>query len=129
MLGSGGDQMSGRQPEVGAEDSVNSVCLCGRVSSAPQERILPSGDLLLTFRVSVPRDPASSTKRSSDWADCVVWSGRVRRSAARWQVGDRVELEGALRRRFFRTATSTATRLEVEVLSGRRVDRAPTAPG
>jgi single-strand DNA-binding protein len=56
--------------------------------------------------------------------DCVVWNGRTRRSAAGWQVGDQVELEGSLRRRFFRTATQTATRLEVEVLRGRRVARA-----
>jgi single-strand DNA-binding protein len=40
-------------------------------------------------------------------------------------VDDRVEIEGALRRRFFRDGSGASTRLEVEVLAGRRVERAP----
>jgi single-strand DNA-binding protein len=117
-------------PETDSYDGVNCVALRGRVTSAPLERTLPSGDAILTFRLSVARDPQQRSKRprqSADWVDCVVWNGRTRRSAAGWQVGDQVELEGSLRRRFFRTATQTATRLEVEVLRGRRVARAAAA--
>jgi single-strand DNA-binding protein len=43
----------------------------------------------------------------------------------RWAAGDVVEVEGALRRRFFRGGPGMATRLEVEVLAGRLVSRAP----
>jgi single-strand DNA-binding protein len=114
-------------PQTDSYQGVNSVMLRGRVSSAPLERTLPSGDAILTFRLSVARDPDERSKRprqSADWVDCVAWSGRIRRVAGSWQVGDQVELEGSLRRRFFRTTTQTATRLEVEVMRGRRVARA-----
>jgi single-strand DNA-binding protein len=112
-------------PDVGG---VNDVRLRGRLSSAPTVRELPSGDSIVTFRVTVARDPTTARRGrpsgpSSDWVECVVWSARLRRSTLAWESGDRVDLEGALRRRFYRTGTQTATRLEVEVLSGRRVAR------
>ena len=67
---------------------------------------------------------STKSKQGSDWVDCVAWGGRVKRSVARWQVGDVVEIEGALRRRFFRMEARTSTRVEVEVLGGRLVERA-----
>lgn len=111
------------EPAVGR----NEVSLSGRVSSAPLERELPSGDKVVTFRLVMPRDRSPMTaksKQSSDWVDCAAWGSRPRRSAATWQVGDQVELVGALRRRVFRAAGGTSTRLEVEMLSGRCVTRA-----
>ncbi|MFZ5848707.1 MAG: single-stranded DNA-binding protein [Actinomycetota bacterium] len=105
----------------------NAVCLIGRVSSTPLERELPSGDRVVVFRLVMARGRTAMTARSkqvSDWVDCAAWGSRVRRSVACWQVGDRVELEGALRRRFFRDGGGATTRLEVEVLSGRRLERA-----
>lgn len=112
--------------EAAAGTAVNIVQLCGRVSSAPIERELPSGDALVTFRVSVPRPPGGGRSRAtSDWVDYVAWSARMRRSVRGWQTGDRVEVEGALRRRFYRVGTGASTRIEVEVLTGRRVSRAP----
>ena len=39
-------------------------------------------------------------------------------------VGDEVAVDGALRRRFYRTASGAATRLEVEALAVRRLSRA-----
>jgi single-strand DNA-binding protein len=105
----------------------NNVTLAGRVSSAPVERELPSGDRVVTFRIVMPREPTAMTARSkqvSDWVDCAAWSGRARRSVGSWQVDDRVEVEGALRRRFFRGEGGAASRVEVEVLSARRLGRA-----
>ena len=67
------------------------------------------------------------SKQQSDWVDCSVWGARVRRTVGRWQAGDIVEVEGALRRRFYRGGDGTSTRLEVEVLSGRLVARAEAA--
>lgn len=116
------------QQQAEAPPGQNTVALRGRVSSAPLERELPSGDLILTFRLVLPREKSPMTaksKRGSDWVDCVAWGGRVRRGAATWRVGDLVDVEGALRRRFFRVDGRTSTRVEVEVLSGRMVTRAP----
>jgi single-strand DNA-binding protein len=108
---------------------TNTVRLRGRVSTAPEERELPSGAVILTLRVSVRREPTPMTqgsKQQTDWVDCSVWAARTRRAVARWREGDTVEVEGALRRRFYRGGDGTATRLEVEVLSGRLVSRAAT---
>lgn len=104
----------------------NLVSLTGRVSSAPVERELPSGDKVVTFRVVLAREQTAMTARSkqvSDWVDCAAWTGRVRRTVGAWQVGDQVEVEGALRRRFFRDASGASSRVEVEVLSARRLER------
>ncbi|HET8603702.1 MAG TPA: single-stranded DNA-binding protein [Marmoricola sp.] len=110
------------------ELQTNEVTLRGRVSSEPQARALPSGDVVVTFRLVARRGRVSPMTRGSrqvsDWVDCAAWGGRVRGSAAAWQVGDEVEVRGALRRRFYRTPAGSATRLEVEVLAGKRLRRA-----
>jgi single-strand DNA-binding protein len=113
--------------QTAASSALNSVTLRGRVSSAPLERELPSGDTMVTLRLTMAREPGSANQRSrqsSDWVDCVAWAARMRRTVATWQVGDQVEIEGALRRRFYRAGGATSTRLEVELLRGRRLARA-----
>ncbi|HET8560297.1 MAG TPA: single-stranded DNA-binding protein [Marmoricola sp.] len=108
--------------------AVNEVLLRGRVSADPELRALPSGDAVLTLRLVVRREAQSPMTRGSrqvsDWVDCSVWGGRVRASASSWHAGDEVEVRGALRRRYYRTPTGSATRLEVEVLGGKRLRRA-----
>jgi single-strand DNA-binding protein len=107
---------------------TNTVTLQGRLSSAPVSRELPSGDVIISFRVVLPRSRTTMTaksKQASDWVDCVAWNGRVRRTVAVWQVGDVVAIEGALRRRFFRGESRMSTCVEVEVLSARRLERSP----
>jgi single-strand DNA-binding protein len=108
-------------------EARNCVSLAGRVSSAPVERELPSGSQVVTFRLVMPREQTAMTAKSkqvSDWVDCAAWNGRARRTVGAWQVDDRVEIEGALRRRFFRGADGASSRVEVEVLTARRVARA-----
>lgn len=108
--------------------AANVVALVGRLTAGPEERTLPSGDVIATFRLSVPRGdtPMSrGSKQTTDWVDCVAFGARCRRTVATWQVGDEVSVDGALRRRFYRTAVGASTRLEVEVLKARRVARAP----
>ena len=98
--------------------AVNEVRLCGTVTSAPEKRALPSGDQIVTFRISVRREPTVMTRGSRqkvDVVDCCAWSAAARRSAERVAVGDGVEVSGALRRRFYRSATGAASRVEVEV--------------
>ena len=107
----------------------SSVTMLGRVTAPPEERTLPSGDALVTFRLSVPRRPTPlgrGSRQTSDWVDCVAAAARVRRAASTWSVGDEVEVDGVLRRRFLRGATgSGGSRLEVEALHARRVRKAP----
>ena len=112
-------------PTDGPGDSpgTNCVVLRGKVSSPPTARELPSGDTIVTFRLSVARTRTAMTRRSkasSDWVDCAAWTARTRRTVVRWQVGDAVEVQGALRRRFYRGAAGATTRLEVEVLQVRQ---------
>ncbi|GHJ61305.1 hypothetical protein NOK12_38230 [Nocardioides sp. OK12] len=114
-------------------DPVNEVRLQGRLAQDPQLRELPSGDRLWTFRVVVGRPPRPAAaegrgpRGSVDAIECAAWDARVRRSVERWHAGDVVAVEGAVRRRFFRSPAGTASRVEVEVRSGRRIRRAPAA--
>jgi single-strand DNA-binding protein len=107
----------------------NEVVLVGRVSGEPAERELPSGDVLVTWRVvvdrPVPRRPPPEGVRLAtvDTLDCVAWSSAVRRTARTLADGDVVAVEGALRRRFWRAGGGPASRTEVEVQALRRVGR------
>jgi single-strand DNA-binding protein len=114
--------------EPASESGVNEIRLVGRLSQAPSERVLPSGDTIWTFRVVVPRGEGSTRSRQTvDSIECTVWSGRVRRSVPGWRQDDVVEVSGALRRRFFRAAGAPASRVEVEVSAGRVIRRAASA--
>lgn len=116
-----------------AEHGANVVMLRGRVTAAPATRALPSGTTIVTLRLSMPREATAMTRGSRqtrDWVDCSAWTARMRRAALRWQEGDEVEVQGALRRRFQRVAGGPATtRVEVELLSGRVVSRGSTTSG
>lgn len=95
----------------------NSVQLVGRVSSAPEEKILPSGDLLVAFRIIVDRS-AAARKHSDvtvDTFDCVVWNQSIQKSAMRKTEGDRVEIHGELRRRFSKGPAGLRSFVSVEV--------------
>ena len=103
--------------------AANEVRLVGRVATGATTRELPSGDTVTVLRLVVPRSPRARRPRgpSSDTLDCAVWSARLRQRAARLAPGTLVEVQGALRRRFWRTPTGPASRYEVEVVSLRRV--------
>ena len=109
-------------------EAVNEIRLVGRVSGAPEERVLPSGDSVWTFRIVVGRPPGDARGRVSvDTFDCAVWQGRLRRSVAAWSPDDMVEVEGSLRRRFYRGAAGQVSRVEVVVAKGRVIRRAATS--
>jgi single-strand DNA-binding protein len=109
---------------AGSHAHVNEVRLVGRVSGPPEERQLPSGDSLVSFRVVVERGPvaaaAGRSRAKVDTLDCVAWAARVRRTVTSWQPGDVVEIDGAVRRRFRRTPAGPTSRVEIEVVRGRR---------
>ena len=111
----------------------NEVVLVGRVPAAPEERELPSGDVLVIWRVVVGRPPACRPPEgvratTVDTLDCVAWTAPTRRAAAALLPDDVVEVTGALRRRFWRAGAGAASRCEVEVSSVRRVSRRPPRP-
>ena len=87
----------------------NEVVLVGRVPAAPQERELPSGDRMVTWRMIVSREPVRRPPegvRSTtvDTLDCVAWTAAARRAARALAADDVVEVRGALRRRFWERA-------------------------
>lgn len=102
-------------------DHVNSVHLVGRVAATGEPRELPSGDTVHTLRVVVTRQVRRGRARSGvDTIDVACRTTAARRAAARVAVDDEVEVEGALRRRFFRTGSGVGSRYEVEAHRLRR---------
>lgn len=112
----------------------NEVVLVGRLSAPVEERTLPSGDVLATWRLVVDRPPPRRPPREGgrtvtvDTLDCVAWTGRLRQSARRLRPGDVVRVEGALRRRFWRAGAGAASRCEIEVAGLERLARAAPPP-
>ncbi|RYE77418.1 MAG: single-stranded DNA-binding protein [Myxococcales bacterium] len=108
---------------------VNTVAFRGRVTKVPEERELPSGTVVSTLRISVRRDETPMTrgsKQSSDWFDCTAWTAALRRRMKSWQVGDEVEIVGAVRRRHL-GGGSGGTLVDIEVQEARRTQRADSA--
>ena len=95
---------------------MNISIVTGTVSSVPEVRTLPSGDLVTTLSITAD----GSLKVS------VPLSFTNEASAAAFAVGDRVIVRGYVQRRFFRTAGATQSRTELVVsasaLVGKRRD-------
>lgn len=116
------------------DPGVNEVRLVGRLSAAPTVVSLPSGDELVSFRVTVareagarPRAGAPAHPQRSDSVPCSVWVPRLRRSVATWRPGDVVEVVGAVRCRFYQAGGATRSRVEVEASSARVIRRSSGA--
>lgn len=112
-----------------ARESQNTVHLRGRVSGAGQERVLPSGDIVVTLRVVVAR-PArrrpsagegSRPRTEVDTIEVACWTAATRRVASSLADQDVAEVDGALRRRFFQAGGRPVSRYEVEASAVRRV--------
>jgi single-strand DNA-binding protein len=107
--------------------AANVVRIRGRLGADPTERLLPSGAVIVSFRVVITREATVMTRGSrqkSDWVDCSAWSSPTRRKSSSWRSGDVVEVEGSLRRRHYRAGDTSGSRVEVEMLGGRRLERA-----
>jgi len=116
------------------EVATNDVRLVGRLTAEPAVVELPSGDTLITFRISVPR--ASPTRAASsapakgqrvDSVPCTAWTPRLRRSILAWRPGDLVEVSGAVRCRFYQAGGATRSRVEVEATAARIIRRSSAA--
>lgn len=110
-------------------EAVNQVHLVGRVAAPAASRILPSGDTVTVLRLVVDRPPPSRRSQprapTTDTVDCAIWTARLRQRAAALSPGTIVEVDGALRRRFWRSGSGPVSRYEVEVAGLRRL---PTGP-
>lgn len=109
----------------------NEVVVVGRLAAEPEERELPSGDVLISWRLVVDRPPTrrkmpeGTREATLDTLDFVAWTAALQRSAAAWVPGDMIAVEGAVRRRFWRSpAGGVASRYEIEVAKARRIAKA-----
>ena len=103
----------------------NDVSLVGEISQAPQERMLATGAEIVTFRVDVASGDEDAGGRDS--FECTVRAARTRRAALAWDVGDVVEVNGAVRRRFYRVGGSSRPFVVIEADRARRVRAAAGA--
>lgn len=101
----------------------NDVALVGRFSGLDDPRELPSGDILICFRIVVDRPPRARVRGRAtvDTIDCQAVGAGVRRAVARLQRDDVIEVRGALRRRFYQRPGGAASRYGVEAAAVRRV--------
>ena len=101
---------------------ANGVNLIGRISAIPEQRQLPSGDIVLSFRLVVPRTRAAQrrTRQSVDTIECSVWTSRLRRLAGSLAAGDEVTVAGELRRTFRRGPGGVTSWVTVDVSDVRR---------
>jgi len=97
--------------------SLNDVMLRGRVSDIAIEKVLPSGDKVVEFRLIVTRIEASGV----DTLDIAAWSAKSRRSALSLKPDEWIEVSGAIHRRFWKAATGLASRWQVEAAEISRI--------
>jgi single-strand DNA-binding protein len=84
---------------------MNIAVIRGSLSRDPELRALPSGDRIVNYEVTV-RDQSPAESVPVVWVEPTKgWDGVT--------AGDEVVVRGRVRRRFFRTASGTASRTEV----------------
>lgn len=106
-------------------DHRNEVILVGRVTVEPAVRELPSGDHLVTWRISITRPPADQRpNQPADPITCVSFHPSMEAATRDWRIGDVVQVSGALRRRFWRSSNGSSSVIEIEATAVRRVEGA-----
>jgi single-strand DNA-binding protein len=85
---------------------MNVVVLRGRLARPAEQRVLPSGERLVAYEVTIPR-PGERAETVP-----VVWLKAPAR-AAELDTDEQVVVVGRVRRRFFKTAGGTGSRTEV----------------
>jgi single-strand DNA-binding protein len=110
-------------------NTANEVHLTGRVSAPPEQRQLPSGDIVVTFRVVVPRTRAAQkrTRQRVDTVECSAWTSRLRRTVMSLTPDDEISVTGELRRTFRRSGAGVTSWVTVDVADVRRVPREAVA--
>jgi single-strand DNA-binding protein len=110
---SGKEKIKYEEPDY----SLNDVMLRGRVSDVAIEKILPSGDKVVEFRLIVSRIELSGV----DTLDIAAWSAKSRRSALSLKPDEWIEISGSIHRRFWKAPTGLASRWQVEAAEISRI--------
>lgn len=95
-------------------EPVNEVFIVGRVTSLAVEKVLPSGDKVVEFRVVIGRAKSRGSKKEVDSLDIAAWSATARKAALAVKIDSWVQVSGSVRRRFWRAPTGLASRWQVE---------------
>ena len=88
--------------------SLNDVVLRGWVTTVASERELPSGDQIVQFRIAITRPEGGV-----DTIDLESWSAKSRRTALSLKDGEWVEIQGSIRRRFWKSGQGLESRWQV----------------
>jgi len=78
------------------------------------EKLLPSGDRVVEFRVVIGRAKSRGSKKEVDSLDIAAWSSKARKAAMGVKIDSWVQVTGAVRRRFWRAPSGLASRWQVE---------------
>jgi single-strand DNA-binding protein len=78
---------------------------------------LPSGDHVVEFRIVVKRVDRDGV----DTLDIAAWSGKTRRTGLSLKPEEWVEIQGSIRRRFWRGVAGLASRWQVEASTISRI--------
>lgn len=103
--------------------SFSEVTVVGRLGARVDERELPSGDVVTVFTVIVDRkerSPSTGQAKGVDAIACQTFRPAVARRVGTLDAGQWVRVEGALRRRFWRSGAGLGSAMEVDV---RRIQR------
>jgi single-stranded DNA-binding protein len=96
----------------------NEVVLVGRLSMEPAHKRLPNGSMVTQWRLAVRRPVDHPSHQRADALECVTFDDEVRDAVRDWRIDDVVEVEGALRRRWWRGGS----RYEIEVSTVRGIE-------
>lgn len=105
-----------REETAEIDYSLNDVALRGWVTTIASERELPSGDLVVQFRIAITRPEGGV-----DTIDLESWSAKTRRTASSLKDGEWIEVSGSIRRRFWKSATGLASRWQVVTSEIKRI--------
>jgi single-strand DNA-binding protein len=107
--------------EAVTTDHRNEVYLVGELITVPEERMFADGRDVVTFRLDVRTESGSRPIRDS--FDVTVANTRTRKSALTWDVGDTVEVEGVVRRKFHRVGAGSRAFVVIEAARAKRLRR------
>jgi single-strand DNA-binding protein len=85
-------------------EHVNEIVLVGRLSGEPEWRALPDEREVAVWRLIVEHRGARSPQGAIDTIRCVSYDPAVQSGVRGWSHGDVIQVQGALRHRFWRRA-------------------------
>ena len=98
-----------KKKSIEKDVSLNQVKLRGRISGEKREKVLPSGDSVVEFRLIVKRDD-----EGYDTLDIAAWKAAIRKRALSLYDQEWVEVSGVIRRRFWNSPGGLSSRWQVE---------------